>query len=338
MHLAGIKVQKGQDVKFGAPLGFASCEVPGEGGYASSPHVHIFAQDEQGKPIPIDGTTTNQGTVHANPENYNGTFIKPDGSTITATTGRCGPDQASIDSCGGKRNDIKGFLEILQTIQKGKIVFNLRYANGSPVFESQIDLYNQEKDINGNPTINGERLKEDSTGKTGGTSFDAKPGQYAVIFSEYGRNKIAGQKFNSAVFRPGVADITVNPNQTTTRNFTLGMILVHFIDDPENPARNPYTNTLCVSARDNSKNPYDVKCVFATQSFREQTALIDLTPGDTYETSIDWFTTTSGNQHYNIGKTPIREGEIVELYCTTYEPKNRISKEIPGCSTTPSKK
>lgn len=103
MHLKDIKVQKGQKVQRGTPLGNASCEFP-PGGSSSGIHLH-FDVKKDGKPVPIEGVTLSGWEIVARSGNYQGMMVW--GSEVrTADKRRCGPDEQSIKACGGIRNDL----------------------------------------------------------------------------------------------------------------------------------------------------------------------------------------------------------------------------------------
>lgn len=105
MHLDNIKVSKGKKVNTGDPLGNPSCEVP-PGGHSGGIHIHVFKGDSKGNPLSIEGTIFSGWKVGATDGNYQGVMTK-DGETMrTAEVGRCGPEQATINNCGGIRNDI----------------------------------------------------------------------------------------------------------------------------------------------------------------------------------------------------------------------------------------
>lgn len=100
IHLANIKVKKGDKISQGASLGNPSCEYP-PGGRNEGPHVHE-GLEKDGQAIPIDGVVLGEWTIHNQPRNYDGTMTKTGEKTRTADTGRCADDKV----CGGIRNDL----------------------------------------------------------------------------------------------------------------------------------------------------------------------------------------------------------------------------------------
>lgn len=107
MHLANIRVNKGDRVNAGVALGNPSCEVP-QGGETSGQHVHFYLKDVNGNPIPIKQKMINGWLAVEDAINRNGLLEKPGEETRTADAGRCGPSAASIKVCGGIRNDLGG--------------------------------------------------------------------------------------------------------------------------------------------------------------------------------------------------------------------------------------
>lgn len=106
MHLDNIPVEEGQQVKKGEVLGNPSCEFP-PGGGTSGVHLHAYAEDENGKPISIDGIVLSGWETVADEPNYDGWMRKKGEVTRKADQRRCGPDEASIiNICGGERNDL----------------------------------------------------------------------------------------------------------------------------------------------------------------------------------------------------------------------------------------
>lgn len=104
MHLANIPVTVGEEVKQGGKLGNPSCAIP-PGGDTSGIHLHWYAKKD-GKFLSADGINFPQGQIKASPNNKDGTLIGPDNLVRTADKRRCGPDENSIKSCGGIRNDL----------------------------------------------------------------------------------------------------------------------------------------------------------------------------------------------------------------------------------------
>lgn len=104
MHLANIPVMVGQEVKQGERLGNPSCEKP-PGGDTSGIHLHWYAKQD-GKFLPADGIKFPQGQIKASPNNRDGILIGSDNLLRTADKRRCGPDENSIKSCEGIRNDL----------------------------------------------------------------------------------------------------------------------------------------------------------------------------------------------------------------------------------------
>ena len=321
MHLANIKVRLGQEVKSGDLIGDPSCEVIPDGGSTTGIHVHVFmtakgssgVNPDFGKAIPVDEVEFVQGVFRGTSREH-GTLEKPGEKTLTADKRRCDTD----DKCGGIRNDLNGFLQILTQV-KNKLNVNLRYADGSPVFNSGLDIYRQSPDINGNPTINSEKIGESTTGKTGAALFDVVPGKYIVVFSNSGENQIQGTKFSDAIKRPAVANIEANSG-IINKDITLGRLVIHFADDPKK-----YDDTACVSARDDQQKLYSIGCFSASKLPNgEQIVIIDLIPSDRYETRLFSNQNIAVTGEHNIGQTPLKEGQITELYCRTVE--------SPGCS------
>lgn len=104
MHLANVKVQEGQRVKRGDFLGNPSCEVP-PGGATSGIHLHFYVEKD-GKPIPIEDYNFEGWRTVEDPANYEGKLTKSL-EIRQADKRRCGPDVASILSCGGIKNYLK---------------------------------------------------------------------------------------------------------------------------------------------------------------------------------------------------------------------------------------
>ena len=349
MHLADIKVKVGQTVKAGDSLGDPSCEFP-PGGSTTGEHIHIAIRDSNNNPIPIEGTVFQQGTIHDLPGNYNGTLEKSGQPIITADTRRCGPDQASIDACGGIRNDIEGFLRILQIPQPTKLLINLKYADGSAVLQSLLDIYQQVQDVNGKATTQGSRLDEESTGTTGQASFNVNPETYVLLFNENGTAVIRGNQFNSATSQPGISDISIKQNQTTTENITLGRITVNMDVDPKNPIKGFFTDhdrpgaDVCIDGQDNGK-VYEIECVQLSDLNQqgivgESRAVFDLMPG-IYLLRYRWYDATNGWTSYTAkvdntqGQMKLASGQITGFDCSVYAPENSNPTQPAECSVTP---
>ena len=107
MHLANIRVNKGDSINAGVALGNPSCEVT-PGGETTGQHVHFYLKDANGNPIPIKEKRINGWLVVEDATNRNGLLEKTGESTRTADTRRCGPSASSIRVCGGIRNDLGG--------------------------------------------------------------------------------------------------------------------------------------------------------------------------------------------------------------------------------------
>ncbi len=103
MHLDNIQVSKGQTVEAGQPLGNPSCKAP-PGGKTSGIHLHQYAKDHD-LPAPIAGLSMSGWRVDEGQNNYQG-ILRNGNEVRTATIGRCGPEPAKIQSCGGVRNDL----------------------------------------------------------------------------------------------------------------------------------------------------------------------------------------------------------------------------------------
>jgi len=101
MHLDKFlpNVRIGNKVRARDPIAKPSCEVP-KGGRTTGIHEHIDIKDPNGNYIPINGLTFSGWTISGN------TMTKPGEETRTADGRRCGPDKASINNCGGIRNDL----------------------------------------------------------------------------------------------------------------------------------------------------------------------------------------------------------------------------------------
>ncbi len=106
MHLAQFKVSVGDEVIGGiTEIAKFSCEyVPG--GTIEGMHVHIALYGPDGEQIPIEGHTFSGFEVHDGKKDYDGTMSRANEPVRTANRARCGPSQASIDRCGGIRNDL----------------------------------------------------------------------------------------------------------------------------------------------------------------------------------------------------------------------------------------
>lgn len=96
----GDKITKGKD-----RIGNPSCKTS-PGGKTDSEHVHLYIKDKNGIPLPIDGVIFSGWKVNATDSNYQGTMTKDGESLRTADEKHCGPEQATINNCGGARNDI----------------------------------------------------------------------------------------------------------------------------------------------------------------------------------------------------------------------------------------
>lgn len=111
IHLDDIRVDVGQEIKQGDPLGYASCEVS-PGGSTNGVHVHQYAKFK-GEPIEIDRLTQSGWAIEAASTNKNGFLTKSGEQTRTAEAARCGPTEESIKLCRGFRNDISwGNIEL----------------------------------------------------------------------------------------------------------------------------------------------------------------------------------------------------------------------------------
>ena len=101
MHLSNLLVDVGDEIGPLHPLGNVSCEIP-PGGETTGAHVHEYLKDASGNPLPIAGTIFEGFTVRELPRNYDGLLIN--GADVrTADKRRCGPNQASINACGGSK-------------------------------------------------------------------------------------------------------------------------------------------------------------------------------------------------------------------------------------------
>lgn len=128
MHLANIPVMVGQEVKQGERLGNPSCEKP-PGGDTTGVHLHWYAKKD-GKFLPADGIKFPQGQIKASPNNRDGILTGPDNLVRTADKRRCGPDENSIKSCGGIRNDLdKG--AVLGKVPQSPITYNVKFCMDS---------------------------------------------------------------------------------------------------------------------------------------------------------------------------------------------------------------
>ena len=100
IHLDHKKVNVGDKVKQGDPLGNPSCEFP-PGGANSGPHVHEGLMKD-GQAIPIDGVVIGGWTIHAGTNDGEGTMTKQGQTVRIANPRRCNTDAV----CKGLRNDL----------------------------------------------------------------------------------------------------------------------------------------------------------------------------------------------------------------------------------------
>lgn len=151
MHLDEIQVEVGQKVKQGDPLGFASCESPAGGGTGGI-HSHVYAELSD-KPIEIDRVVLSGWTISATEGNYQGVMEKAGEQTRTADRRRCGPNQETIDECGGIRNDIRWEEIQLETKPTISIVPTVRPVETIAV--PVIPTVEKAKDGQGTVDVNG---------------------------------------------------------------------------------------------------------------------------------------------------------------------------------------
>lgn len=122
VHLTELKVYKiGEKVSQGQILGSPSCEYPAKTGSTNGIHAHIsFSNSKDGAPVDITTITISGWSIQAASGVYTGTMTKAGEAKRTAKTTRCGPDAASIKSCGGIRNDLKNgqYLALAPTVAK----------------------------------------------------------------------------------------------------------------------------------------------------------------------------------------------------------------------------
>ena len=98
IHLDNTKVDLGDKVKQGTPLGNPSCEYP-PGGANTGPHVHIGLMKD-GQAISIDGAVVGGWTIHEGVNGQEGTMTKQGEKTRTANVGRYRENSTGI------RNDL----------------------------------------------------------------------------------------------------------------------------------------------------------------------------------------------------------------------------------------
>lgn len=341
MHLANIRVIKGDHVKQGDLLGDPSCEFP-PGGKTDGEHIHLFKLDENGKPIPIEGTVFQQGTVFASSLNKNGTLEKPDKPKRTADTGRCGPDEKSIKKCKGIRNDIEGPLVLLTTPTTH---IEVRYANGLPVKDDPIDIYTQGKDINGNPILK-KLATGGSTGNSGDFVFSENLREFMVVFPDFFGQKVYGEKIDNNLSGTGVKDVQTKSLKDNTLKITLGRIVVNIKDDPSRPTEPFFQNSrktaeTCIYGQDETERMYRIKCIDLNDLSQQNTldqskAVFNLLPGK-YILEYDWWDGTNGWKSYfaTVGDTQVVPGQTAEFYCLIFAPSNRNDSQPSDCSILP---
>jgi len=341
MHLANIRVVKGDYVKPGDILGDPSCEFP-PGGKTDGEHIHLFKLDRDGKPMPIEGTVFQQGTVFASSLNKNGTLEKSGNPKRTADTRRCGPDEKSIKKCKGIRNDIEGYLVLLATPITN---IEIRYANGQPVRDNPIDIYTQGKDVNGNPILK-KLVTGGSTGNSGDFAFSESLREFIVVFPDFFGQEVYGEKIDNNLAGTGVGDIQTKSLKDNTLKITLGGIVVNIKDDPERPTEPFYPNSrktaeTCVYGQDETERMYRIKCIDLNDLSQQNTldqsrAVFNLLPGK-YILSYDWWDGTNGWKSYFaiVGNTQVVPGQTAEFYCLIFAPSDRNDTQPSDCSILP---
>lgn len=341
MHLANIRVVKGDHVKPGDILGDPSCESP-PGGKTEGEHIHLFKLDRDGKPIPVEGTVFQQGTVFASSLNKNGTLEKPGKPKRTADTRRCGPDEKSIQDCGRIQNNIEGPLVLLTTPTTH---IEIRYANGQPVRDNPINIYTQGKDINGNPILK-RLVTGGSTGNSGDFVFSENLGEFIVVFPDFFGQKVYGEEIDNNLAGTGIKDVQKKSLKDNTLKINLGRIVVNIKDDPSRPTEPFFPNSrktaeTCVYGQDETEKMYRIKCIDLNDLSHQNTldqsrAVFNLLPGK-YILSYDWWDGTNGWKSYFaiVGDTQVVPGQTAEFYCLIFAPSNRNDGQPSDCSILP---
>lgn len=111
-------------------------------------------------------------------------------------------------------------------LELGQLTVGVRDADGTALPDKQINIYLQEKDLNGDP-IKGERLFNGQTDHTGAISWDVTAGAYAVEIPDVAGNPW-GEELNH----------TITSGDTTQVILTLGKLAITFPDSPDLPAAN----------------------------------------------------------------------------------------------------
>ncbi len=334
MHLANIRLRKGDIVRVGDPLGDVSCDVP-PGGKTDSSHVHQYLKDIEENPVPIKGVIFTDGVVGELPDNYKGYLDKDGVQKLSNST--------HFDS-GPNKNVLGNYLQLVST-GNGSFRMELRFADGKPVYNQSAYIYSVKKDIDGNAKPDRE-IKKISSGELGVLRATLPPGEYMLLFDKH--DKVKGIRFTESEQRVGISNIDVKKDQITTKQTTLGRIIANMKVDPKRPIKGFFSDhdapaaDVCIDGQDNGK-VYTIDCIHLSDLNQDgidgkSRAVFNLIPDGSYLLSYAWYDATNGWQDYTAkvdntqGQTQVASNQTTEFNCLTFAPK--VSNPIQAAECT----